>query len=140
MNFLLDTNIVSEPMKPQPNPNVMRWLADADEDHVFISVVTLAELRSGIERLAAGAKRRRLEEWLEGELPVRFEDRILAIDPMIADVCGRVVARCQDLGRPIEAMDAFIAATAEVHRLTLVTRDVSDFKLALKSVLNPWDD
>jgi hypothetical protein len=140
MNFLLDTNVVSEPMKPQPNPNVMRWLADAEEDHVFISVVTLAELRSGIERLAAGAKRRRLEEWLEGELPVRFEDRILAIDPMIADVCGRVAARCQDLGRPIEAMDAFIAATAEVHRLTLVTRDVSDFKPALKSVLNPWDD
>lgn len=138
MSFLLDTNIVSEPMKPQPTPSVVRWLADADEDHIFISVVTLAELRTGVERLAAGVKRKRLEEWLQDELPVRFEGRILAIDPIVADACGKIVARCQDLGRPIEAMDAFIAATAEVHRLTLVTRDVSDFKPALKSVLNPW--
>jgi len=138
MSFLLDTNVVSEPLKPQPNANVIRWLSVADEDRLFISVVTLAELRTGVERLAAGARRRRLEEWLGDELPQRFEGRILAINPAVADACGKVVARCQDLGRPIEAMDAFIAATAEVHRLTLVTRDVSDFQPALKSVLNPW--
>lgn len=138
MNFLLDTNVVSEPLKPQPDVNVIRWLASVDEDRLFISVITLAELRGGIERLAAGARRNRLEEWLEDELPLRFEHRILPIDERIADSCGRTVARCLDLGRPIEAMDAFIAATAEVYNLTLVTRDVSAFQPTLKSVLNPW--
>ncbi|HKD14443.1 MAG TPA: type II toxin-antitoxin system VapC family toxin [Candidatus Angelobacter sp.] len=138
MSFLLDTNVISEPMKPQPEPNVLRWLADVDEDRVFISVITLAELRSGVERLAAGARRTRLETWLLDELPLRFEGRILTIDASVADTCGRVVARCHALGRPIEAMDAFIAATAEVYRLTLVTRDASHFQTALKSVLNPW--
>ena len=138
MNFLLDTNVVSEPLKPQPSASVIGWLAGTDEDRLFISVVTLAELRSGVERLAAGAKRKRLEEWLEDELPERFEGRILSIDPAIADACGRVGARCQNMGRPIEAMDAFIAATAESHGLTLVTRDVSDFQAAIKSFLNPW--
>jgi toxin FitB len=138
MSFLLDTNVVSEPLRPQPSTNVIRWLAGIDEDRAYLSVVTLAELRTGVERLAAGAKRTRLEEWLEDELPLRFEGRILSIDSAVADVCGRIVARCQDKGRPIEAMDALIAATAEAHELTLVTRDVADFQTALRSVLNPW--
>ncbi|HEY6249364.1 MAG TPA: type II toxin-antitoxin system VapC family toxin [Candidatus Angelobacter sp.] len=138
MSFLLNTNVISEPLRPHPDSNVITWLASADEDRLFISVVTLAELHSGVERLPAGAKRRRLEEWLESELPLRFEGRILPIDTKIADACGKSVARCLDLGRPIEAMDAFIAATAEVHNLTLVTRDVSDFQPILKSLLNPW--
>jgi toxin FitB len=138
MNFLLDTNVVSEPLKPQPDRTVIRWLDSVDEDRIFISVVTLAELRTGVERLAVGAKRKRLEEWLENELQVRFEGRIFSIDSAIADASGRVVAHCQDKGHPIGAMDAFIAATAQVHRLILATRDVSDFQPALKSVLNPW--
>lgn len=138
MKFLLDTNVISEPLKPQPDANVIHWLASVDEDRLFISVITLAELRGGIERLATGGRRKRLEEWLKNELPLRFETRILSIDAIIADACGRTVARCLDLGRPIEAMDAFIAATAEVYNLTLVTRDVSDFQPAVKALLNPW--
>ncbi len=138
MTFLLDTNAVSEWVKPQPNPGLIAWTEGVVEDRVFISAVTLAELRYGIERLPAGAKRKRLDEWLREELPLRFEDRIIPVDGAVADACGKVIARCESLGRPIEAMDAFIAATAEVHDLTLVTHNVSDFKTSLKSVLDPW--
>jgi toxin FitB len=138
VNFLLDTNVVSEWMKPRPNPGVVSWLAEADEDRVFISVVTLAELRYSVERLAAGKRRKRLEDWLEYDLPLRFEGRVLAIDPAIANACGKAVARGETAGRPVEAMDAFLAATAEVHRLTLVTRNASDFQLLLNSIVNPW--
>lgn len=138
MSFLLDTNVVSEWTKPRPNTGVITWLAEADEDRVFLSVVTLAELRSGIERLPAGARRKRLDAWLRDELPLRFAGRILPIDEAVADEWGRVVARSEVLGRPISAMDGMIAATAQVHALTLVTRNVSDFSSVLKSLENPW--
>ena len=138
MSFLLDTNVVSEWVKPRPDAGVVAWLAQADEDRVFISVITLAELRYGVERMPAGARRRRLDEWLGHELPLRFEGRILPIDGAIADIWGRLVARCEALGRPLGASDAFVAATVEAHGLTLVTRNTRDFEPALKSVLNPW--
>jgi predicted nucleic acid-binding protein len=138
VNFLLDTNIVSESIKPRPNPGVVNWLASVDEDHVFISVVTLTEIRYGIERMQSGSKRKRLDEWLQSELPFRFEGRILPIHAVIADACGRLMARSEALGRPVEARDAFIAATSEVYGLTLLTRNVSDFQPVLKAILNPW--
>jgi predicted nucleic acid-binding protein len=138
MSFLLDTNVVSEWVKPRPNPGLIAWLEEVDEDRVFLSVVTLTELRYGIERLAPGKQRKRLDDWLQHDLTLRFEQRILNIDSSIADACGRLVARREKLGRPIEAMDAYVAATAEVHQLTLVTRNVSDLEGAVRSTLNPW--
>jgi toxin FitB len=137
MSFLLDTNAVSEWVKPRPNPGLIEWMESTDEDRVFISVITFAELRYGVERLAAGGRRRRLEEWLGHELPLRFESRILPVDGDVADAWGKTVSRSEAAGRPIGSMDAFLAATAEIRRLTLVTRNVSDFPL-LKAVLNPW--
>jgi predicted nucleic acid-binding protein len=137
MSFLLDTNAVSEWTKPRPNPGLIGWMESTDEDRVFISVITLAELRYGVERLAVGARRRRLEAWLGHQVPLRFEGRILPVDANIAEAWGKAVSRSDSAGRPIGAMDAFLAATAEFHHLTLVTRDVSDFQL-LKAVLNPW--
>lgn len=138
MSFLLDTNVVSEWTKPRPNPGLVAWLARVDENEVFLSVVTFAELRRGIERLPGGARRRRLDEWLRGELPVRFETRIVGVDGAIADEWGRLVARREARGRAMQAMDALIAATAQVHGLTLVTRNTSDFDESVKSLLNPW--
>lgn len=137
MSFLLDTNAVSEWMKPQPNPGLISWMETVDEDRVFLSVVTLVELRYGIERLPPSKKRRRLEDWLEHELALRFEERVFSIDLIVAHACGRIVARREALGRSIEAMDALLAATAEVHRLTLVTRNDSDFEATIPC-LNPW--
>jgi len=137
VNFLLDTNAVSEWVKPRPNPGLIAWMESADEDRVFLSVISLAELRYGAERMAAGARRSRIEEWLRDELPLRFAGRILPVDNHVAEAWGRTVSRAEAVGRPMGAMDAFLAATAELHRLTLVTRNVSDFPL-LKAVLNPW--
>jgi predicted nucleic acid-binding protein len=137
MNFLLDTNAVSEWVKPRPNPGLIRWMESADEDRVFLSVISLAELRYGVDRMAAGARRNRLEQWLRDELPLRFEGRILSIDPSVAEVWGRTVSRSESLGNPVSAMDAFLSAIAAIYRLTLVTRKVSDFPM-LKSVVNPW--
>jgi len=137
MSFLLDTNAVSEWVKPRPNAGLIGWMESTDEDRVFISVISLAELHYGAERLAAGRRRSRLEEWLRHELPLRFEGRILPIDSNIAEAWGKTVLHSEAAGRPIGAMDAFLAATAEVHRLTLVTRNLADFRV-LKAVLNPW--
>ena len=138
MSFLLDTNVVSEWTKPRPNAGVVQWLAEVDEDEVFLSVVTFAELRHGIERLPPGARRRRLDEWLRHDLPVRFEARIVGVDGAIADEWGRLVARREARGRPISAMDALIAATVQVHDLTLVTRNTADFQASVTSLLDPW--
>lgn len=138
LDFLLDTNVVSEWVKPRPDPGVVTWLAEIDEDRAFISVVTLAELRHGIERLAPGARRSRLDTWLADELPRRFERRILSIDPETAAQWGRVMRRSQVAGRPLSVMDGFIAATAEHHGFTLATRNVSDFEALGLTVFNPW--
>jgi toxin FitB len=138
MNYLLDTNAVSEWVKPHPNTNLIRWMESVDEDRTFISVVSLAELRYGLERLAPGQRRNQLENWLRHDLRLRFEYRILPINPDIADEWGRTVSRCEAAGRPVGVMDAFLAATVEVHGMTLVTRNVSHFPL-VKSILNPWN-
>jgi predicted nucleic acid-binding protein len=138
VSYLLDTNVVSEWVKRRPDAGVVAWLADADEDRVFLSVMTLAELRSGIERCAAGKRRTRLDAWLREELPQRFEGRLLPIDRATADAWGKIVARGEELGKRINVADAFIAATAQVHGLTLVTRNVADFETALEAIVNPW--
>jgi hypothetical protein len=138
VNYLLDTNVVSELAKPQPASRVVAWLADADEDRLFISVITIAELRHGVERLAAGRRRERLHEWLDVELPERFAGRVLSIDAVVANAWGIIVAKRERVGRPIGAVDAFLAATALAHRLTFVTRNVSDFALSLTALVNPW--
>jgi toxin FitB len=127
VSFLLDTNVVSEWAKQRPDPGVIAWLDDVDED-----------LRHGIERLPAGSRHRRLDAWLRDELPLRFEGRLLSVDQAVADRWGEVVARREAAGRPIGVMDAFIAATANVHALSLVTRNASDFESAVREIVNPW--
>ena len=92
MSFLLDTNAVSEWVKPCPNPGLVEWMESTDEDRIFISVVSIAELRYGVERMAAGKRRSRLEEWLRDELPLRFEGRILSVDVNVAEAWGKIVS------------------------------------------------
>lgn len=140
MNFLLDTNVVSEWMKPRPNAGVVEWLAEADEDRIFISAVTIAEIRYGIERMPRGVRRDRLNAWLTDDLPLRFDGRVLPVDARGADCWGRVMARGQAAGRPVAAMDAFIAATTERFDLVLATRNVSDFEVLGIRLINPWRD
>ena len=138
MNFLVDTNVVSEFVRDDPDVNVIRWFEEADEDAVFLSAMTIAELRRGISILADGQRKRRLDRWLGDDLVPRFSSRIIAVDEIVADRWGRFVGnlRCQDVAR--HAMDAFIAATAFVHSLALATRNVRDFTSYGIKVVDPF--
>jgi toxin FitB len=140
VNFLLDTNVVSEWVKPRPNPGVIEWLASADEDRLFLSVATLAELRYGVERLPAGRKSAQLQEWLETELRSRFEGRVVAIDETVAALWGKLLAKADAVGKPLGAMDGFLAATAAAHQVTLVTPNEMDFAGAGIKTFNPWSE
>jgi predicted nucleic acid-binding protein len=138
LTFLLDTNVVSEWVKPRPDLGLVAWLAELGEEKAHLSVVTFAELRFGIRRLGPGKRRERLWDWLHDELPGRFDGRILPVDGAVAFAWGDVSAECAAAGRPIEAMDALIAATARVHALELVTRNVKDFEPTGIAIRNPW--
>jgi predicted nucleic acid-binding protein len=138
VNYLIDTNVLSELVTPRPDPNVVKWIDEIDEDHLFISVVSLAEVRRGIELMAAGRRRARLEAWSNNDLPDRFDGRIILIDPAIAFAWGKLMAHRQVTGRTMATMDAFIAATASKHNLTVVTRNTSDFHDTGITLLNPW--
>jgi predicted nucleic acid-binding protein len=139
VNYLLDTNVISEWQKPSPSPRVVDWLTEVDEDRVYLSVVTLAELRLGVDLMPEGRKKSRLDEWLRADLPLRFEERVLAIDVAVANAWGMIVARLRRTGRQIAPMDALLAATAQIHGLVLVTRNTPDFTDAGITLLNPWD-
>lgn len=136
--FLLDTNVISEVTRPRPSQAVLSWLAAVDQQSVFLSTATLAELSYGVGCLPQGQRRKRLSDWLFGELPIRFDRRILAVDQAVAHAWGQVVHRAQTVGRPIAVIDAFLAATALAHDLTLVTRNETDFRDVSKSIVNPW--
>jgi toxin FitB len=136
--FLVDTNVISELIKPQPDGNVLRWIAETDEALLFLSVLTLGEIRKGIEKLNPGKRRGRLESWLAVDLRLRFQDRILAVDEAIAQRWGALSAAAARNGRPVLAIDGLLAATALHYDLMLVTRNDSDVSGTGVPALNPW--
>jgi len=136
--FLLDTNVVSELVKPKPDVNVRRWVGETDESLLFLSAMTLGEIRKGIDSLRPGARRGRLESWLQMDFRARFRDRILPIDDAIAERWGAVSAMAAASGKPVPVVDGLLAATALHHNLTLVTRDSSDVAGTGVPTLNPW--
>jgi predicted nucleic acid-binding protein len=125
---LLDTNIVSQRIKPHPDEKVMQWLSQLPEGDAFVSVVTILELRTGIDLLPAGRKRRDLESWLVADIRRGYADRILPITEEIADMCGRLIARGKKVGAIPETNDALLAATAMVHGLQLATLNRKHFE------------
>jgi toxin FitB len=140
VSYLLDTNAVSEWVRPRPDPGLVQWLDEVDEDRTFLSVITVGELRKGVDRLAAGRRRDRLEQWLTSELPGRFGQRLLPIDAAVAIEWGRLLARAENAGTPVGGIDALIAATAKVHGLEVVTRNVAHFHGTGLGVLCPWQN
>jgi hypothetical protein len=136
--YLLDTNVISEIARPQPSKAVLAWLDAVDQDAVFLSAVTMAELRYGVERLPAGQRRKKLSDWLLIDLARRFEGRVLCVDEAVAHTWGQVVAAAEGVGRPIGIIDGFLAATAIVHDLSVVTRNERDFRAVVRAVVNPW--
>lgn len=136
--YLLDTNVVSEPMRPRPEPAVLRWLEARDPLDLFLSSITLGELVAGVRKLEPSARRRALERWLEEVLTPQFHARILAFDLDTAWRWGGIVSDLQSLGRPRPAIDLQIAATAAQHGLVLVTRNTADFVGLDLDIVDPW--
>ena len=139
MSVLLDTNVVSELANQRPNDVVSNWLRSLKVNDAFLSVATVAEIRRGIVAAKSEPNRERLIRWYAGVLMPAFESRILPLDFTTAELAGIIGGRAQLAGRRMEAFDAVIAATAEVHGLTLVTRNVKDFEVWGGPMLNPWE-
>ena len=135
MTYLLDTNVLSETRKRQPATGVANWIAATPPDRLHVSVLTLGEIEQGIARVRGRGDRSQasaFERWLR-DVETGFEDRVLPITLRVAAAWGR-----QQHARPLPVIDALIAATAQVHGMTVVTRNVKNFELARVQVLNPF--
>jgi predicted nucleic acid-binding protein len=139
MSYLLDTNVISELVAPQPNPGVMHWIEGLDQETVFLSVITIGELKRGIEKLSPSQRKDALSDWVTGDLLVRFGDRVLPVDVPVILIWGTLVAKMEAKGKPIPAIDSLLAATAAEFGLTFVTRNVRHFEETGISILNPWE-
>jgi len=137
--FLLDTNCVSELIRPQPDRYVVEWMDATNEASLYLSVLTLGEIRKALAALPQGTRRTRLETWLEIDLKTRFHGRILPVDGDVADRWGLLAAEAKRKGKPLPVIDGLLAATALHHILTIVSRNASDFAGARVAVLNPWE-
>jgi predicted nucleic acid-binding protein len=135
MSYLLDTNIVSETIRRAPNKAVLAWLEGVPGEALFVSVLTLGEIRKGVEAIADKKRREKLRLWLKHELPAWFEDRVLSVDLAVADRWGRILA---EVGRPVPTIDSLLAATALHYELRLVTRNARDFEYPGLEVINPF--
>ena len=136
--FLLDTNVISELVKPRPDPTVTRWIDATDESLLWLSVLTLGEIRKGIASLPDASRRVSLGTWLDHNLVLRFAGRILVIDQAVADRWGRIATKALAGKSPLAVIDGLLAATAMQHNLTLVTRNTKDVAVTDVAVFNPW--
>jgi toxin FitB len=138
--FLLDTNVVSELIKPKPAPRVVAWFESVNESLLCLSVLTLGEIRKGIVALGDVGRRVALEAWLDHDLALRFDGRILPIDLGVADRWGRICGTAAAKKSPIPVIDGLLAATALHYDLTLVTRDTRHAGVIGVAVFDPWGD
>ncbi|MBL4760806.1 MAG: type II toxin-antitoxin system VapC family toxin [Mariprofundaceae bacterium] len=136
MSYLLDTNVLSELVHPKPDAAVLAWFADVPDESLYISVLTIGEIRKGVEGIADGKRKEKLRIWLEHELPEWFGERVLAIDADVSERWGRLQANAQ---RPIPAIDSLLAATALHHELRMVSKNHKDFDYAELEIINPWN-
>ena len=139
MNYILDTNVISELVAARPNSKVIDWIQSVDSDQVFLSVIAIGELKIGIEKLPDSDRKSVLDRWLDEDLLVRFENHLLSIDQKTMLVWGRLIARLESIGRPISAIDSLLAATTLQWQYTFVTRNTAHFEWAGIALLNPWE-
>lgn len=140
MRFLLDTNVLSEAVRPEPDPGLTKWLGVQSALDLCISVLALGEIRKGILMLAEGRKRERLHQWLRVELTRQFTDRVLPVDQAVALAWGGLSAEGRESGRPLPVVDGLLLATAAVHGLTFVSRNERDCGDRGVPLLNPWHE
>ncbi|WP_435751410.1 type II toxin-antitoxin system VapC family toxin [Thauera sp. AutoDN2] len=135
MSYLIDTNVLSELRRKSPDPGVVAWFSQRPPATLHLSVLTLGEIRKGIEGVGDEVRKQSLIDWLETDLPTFFTGRILDVNGAVADRWGRLVAAA---GRPLPTIDSLLAATALEHDLVLVTRNTKDFAGLPVEVFNPW--
>lgn len=135
MSYLLDTNVISEIVKVKPDNKVISWFTAIPSEALYLSVLTLGEIRKGIEQVQDNVRKEKLRLWLEHDLPLWFADRILPVDQAVAERWGRLLSQA---GRSLPAIDSLLAATALHFELRLVTRNVQDFQHPELDVINPW--
>jgi tRNA(fMet)-specific endonuclease VapC len=140
MRYLLDTNVISELIARQPNQRVIAWVGSVDESLLYLSVITIGEIKRGIERLPASPRKESLAEWLTADLLERFQDRIVLLDIETLLTWGELAARLEALGRPMSAFDSLIAAQSLHGDFTLVTRNIADFEAAGVSRFDPFKE
>lgn len=139
MNYLLDTCVISELVKTNPNPRVADWVLSQDEENLFLSVITIGEIQKGISKLPDGRKKKQqLQSWLSNELQERFRDRILEITAGTTHVWGQVLGNCEKRGLTLPAIDSLIASQGIFHNMAIVTRNIADMKHSGVSLFNPW--
>jgi toxin FitB len=135
LSYLVDTNVLSELRRKNPDAGVVAWFSNRPAVTLYLSVLTLGEIRKGVDGLTDETRKLALLDWLEVDLPAFFSGRILPVDARVADRWGRLIAAA---GRPVPAIDSLLAATAVEHDLTLVTRNVKDFSDMPVQTINPW--
>jgi toxin FitB len=140
MNYLLDTNAISELISKRPNAKVLERLDDLDPNTVYLSVITIGEIRKGIQKLPPSKRKDAVERWLEEDLLLRFQGRILEITVEVMLIWGELVGRLETEGKPITAMDSLIAAVALQGNYFLVTRNEQDFEHTGVKIINPWKE
>jgi toxin FitB len=138
LNYLLDTNVISEVQRPRPDERVLAWLDQVDEDRTFLSVISVGEIARGVAQLEDGRRKVALQAWLDVDLPHRFGSRLLGIDSETALTWGRLMAEARRAGRGLPVMDGWIAASAMRHGLVLVTHNTADFVGTGVELLDPW--
>ena len=138
MRFLLDTCVISELVAKQPDSGLVEWIDSRAEEQLYLSVITIGEIKKGIEKLLDSGRRSELTKWLEEELLVRFKDKILPIDVNVMLVWSALMANLEQQGRRMPAIDSLIAAIAIQGKLDLVTRNKTDFEHTGVPVINPW--
>ena len=138
IGFLVDSNLISELLRPKPHPGVLQWLGNTQEDLLYISVLTLGEIRRGISSLPDNRRRSKLEAWLNRDLVLRFSNRILSIDLAVAERWGRIAGGAPARHSPLPVIDGLLAATALHHDLTVVTRNTAHFATWDVPFFDPW--
>lgn len=139
MNYLLDTCVISEFVKAAPNGNVLNWMNNTPNERLFLSVITIGEIRKGITKLPDSKKKYRLTEWLNTLLE-NYEERIYPIDLAVAESWGSIQGKAENNGTPVASVDSLIAAVAQTHNLIVVTRNEKDFAATNVTILNPWEN
>lgn len=137
MGYLMDTCVLSEFKKKQPEQKVIDWLDAQIEETLFLSVVTIGEIQKGISRLPASNRKTELEIWLE-ELIYRYDERVLPLDTEVMQRWGQLTGVLETQGHTLPLLDSLIAATSLTHNLILVTRNEPDFVATNVALLNPW--